>query len=150
MCSKFYHYMKSTLVLDEQSRQKLRPQEHSFISHLSSPTTQELTLEDISPKWGMRLKGENMPSFMSLTWLRWRYELQKTSRCVVGEAYGYSSDYTEDCDECNRIGCKFLYYFMLNRRKRLEQNKQEFVKHWNEEHSQKQRSFLPISCSVLP
>jgi hypothetical protein len=136
--------MKSILILDEQSRQKLRQQ-----SHLSSPTTQELTFEDISPKWAMRLKSENMPSFMSLTWLRWRYELQKTSRCVVGEAYGYSSDYTEDCDECNRIGCKFLYYFMLNRRKRLEQNKQEFIKHWNEEHSQIQRPFLPNSCSVL-
>ena len=149
MCSKFYHYMKSTVILDEQSRQELRPQEHYYISHSSSPTTQELTLEDISPKWGMRLKGENMPSFMSLTWLRWRYELQKTSRCVVGEAYGYSSDYTEDCDECNRIGCKFLYYFMSNRRKRLEQNKQEFVKHWNEEHGQTQHPFLPNSCSVL-
>src|SRR5918997_3587818 len=144
MCSRFYSCMKGTLILDEQSRQKLRPQ-----SYLSSPTTQELTLEDISPKWAMRLKSENMPSFMSLTWLRWRYELQKTSRCVVGEAYGYSSDYTEDCDECNRIGCKFLYYFMLNRRKRLEQNKQEFVKHWNEEHSQKQHPFLPHGCSVL-
>lgn len=104
--------MKSTLILDEQSRQKLRPQEHSYVSHLLSPTAQELKLEDISPRWAMRLKSENMPIFMSLTWLRWRYELQKTSRCVVGEAYGYSSDYTEDCDECNRIGCKFLYYFM--------------------------------------
>ena len=107
--------------------------------HLSSPTTEELTLEDISPKWAMRLKSENMPSFMSLTWLRWRHELQKQSKCVVGEAYGYSPHYTQNCAECEEIGCKFLYYFMSNRRKKLEQNKQEFVKHWNEEHSQKQR-----------
>jgi hypothetical protein len=148
MYPKFYLNMKSALILDEQSRQKLKLQEHSSMSHLSSPPTQELTLEEISPKWAMRLKGENMPTFMSLTWLRWRYELQKSSKCVVGEAYGYSSHYTEDCDECNRIGYKFLYYFMSNRRKRLELNKQEFVKHWNEEHSQNQRSFLPSNYPV--
>src|ERR687892_2888055 len=142
MCSKFYYHMKSTVILDEQSR-KWRPQEYSYISHLSSPATQELTLEDISPKWAMRLKSENIPSFMSLTWLRWRHELQKQSKCVVGEAYGYSPHYTQNCAECEEIGCKFLYYFMSNRRKKLEQNKQEFVKHWNEEHSQKQRPFPP-------
>jgi hypothetical protein len=141
MYPKFYLTMKSALVLDEQSRQKLKPQEQSSISPSSSPT--ELTLEDISPKWALRLKNENTPTFMSLTWFRWKYELQKSSKCVVGEAYGHSSYYTEDCDECNRLGCKFLYYFMSNRRKRLELNKQEFVKHWNEEHHQYKRPFLP-------
>jgi hypothetical protein len=77
--------------------------------------------------------------YMSLTWLRWRYELQKASKCVVGEAYGYSSKYVEDCDECDRIGCGFLFYFSLNWRDRLERNKQEFVRHWNEVHSQYER-----------
>jgi hypothetical protein len=118
------------LMLDEQSCQKPKMQEHS---HISLP--QELTLEDISPKWTSRLKSENIPIFMSPTWLRWRYELQKSSKCVVGEAYGYSSEYTENCDKCDRIGCKFLYYFTFDWRKRLELNKQEFVKHWNEEHN---------------
>jgi hypothetical protein len=94
MYPKFYLTMKSALVLDEQSRQKLKPQEQSSISPSSSPT--ELTLEDISPKWALRLKNENTPTFMSLTWFRWKYELQKSSKCVVGEAYGHSSYYTED------------------------------------------------------
>jgi hypothetical protein len=27
-----------------------------------------------------------------------------------------------------------MYYFMLNWHRKLEQNKQRFVKHWNEKH----------------
>lgn len=132
--------MKSMLMLDEQPFRKKRPQEHSHMS--PQPLPQELTLEDISPKWASRLKSENTPIFMSPTWLQWRCELQKTSKCVVGEAYGYSSQYTEKCDKCDRIGCKFLYYFTFNWRRRLELNKREFVKHWNQEHSQSELPFL--------
>jgi hypothetical protein len=146
MYPKLYLNMKSGLILDEQSRQKSKLQEHSHISTPSLP--QELTLEDISPKWAIRLKNDNIPTFMSRTWLQWRYQLQKTSTCVVGEAYGYSPHYTENCDECNVIGCKFLYYFMFNLRRKLEQNKQDFVKHWNDVHSQYERPLLPNTYSV--
>jgi hypothetical protein len=131
--------MRSALMLYEQSRLTRKSQERQHLSpppQPEPPSLQQLTLEDISPKWASRLKKENIPTFMSTTWLLWRFELQKTSKCVVGEAYGYSSHYTENCDECDRIGCKFLYYFTLNWRRKLELNKQEFVKHWNEEHSQ--------------
>jgi hypothetical protein len=138
--------MKSAPMFDEQPRQVSKLQEHSHISTPSLP--QELTLEDISPEWAMRLKNENMPTFMSLTWLQWRYQLQKASTCVVGEAYGYSSEYTENCDECDRIGCKFLYYFMFNRRRKLEQNKQDFVKHWSKVHSKYEHPLLPNTYSV--
>jgi hypothetical protein len=138
--------MKSAPMFDVQSRQVSKLQEHSHISTPSLP--QELTLEDISPEWAMRLKNENMPTFMSPTWLQWRRELKKSSKCVVGEAYGYSPHYTENCDECNEIGCKFLYYFMFNRRRKLEQNKQDFVKHWNEVHSQYEHPLLPNTYSV--
>ena len=125
-------------MLHEQPRLTRKPQERQPLSppQPELPSLQQLTLEDISPKWASRLKKENIPTFMSTTWLLWRFELQKTSKCVVGEAYGYSSHYTENCDECDRIGCKFLYYFTLNWRRKLELNKQEFIKHWNEEHSQ--------------
>jgi hypothetical protein len=147
MYTKFYLKMKSTIILDEQYCQKSKLQEHSTISPFSSPT-QELTLEDISPKWAMRLKNENMPTFMSSTWFRWRYELQKASKCVVGEAYNYSSYYTENCDGCNMIGGKFLWYFTLNWRRKLEQNKQGFVRHWNEVHKQRKHSSLPDTYSA--
>jgi hypothetical protein len=118
--------MKNALIIEKQLNH--RKQE------------QQLVLENISPIWASRLKKENLPTFMSLTWLKWHSELQKASICVVGEAYGYSSQYTHDCSKCN-TGYKFLYYFMLNLRGKLESNKQDFVKHWNEEHNKSKYSF---------
>jgi hypothetical protein len=73
---------------------------------------------------------------MSSTWLQWCSELRKTSKCIVGEAYGYSSKYVYYCDDCNKISCKLLYYFTLNWRGKLESSKQDLVKHWNEKHVQ--------------
>ena len=140
--------MRSPLVCEGQLRRKQRSQEQLCLSKSQlSHIPQQLTLEDISPKWASRLNNENIPTFMSLTWLQWRFELQRSSKCVVGEAYGYSSEYTENCDKCDRIGCRFLYYFMFNRRRKLEQNKQDFLKHWNEVHSQNERPFLPNTYS---
>jgi hypothetical protein len=122
--------MKNALIIEEQfNRRKQKTQE------------QKLVLENISPIWALRLKKENLPTFMSLTWMKWRSELQDASICVVGEAYSYSPQYTYDCEECNKIGCKFLYYFTLNWRGKLESNKQDFVRHWNEEHNNKSDIF---------
>jgi hypothetical protein len=56
------------------------------------------------------------------------------SRCVVGEAHKHSSMYIYSCHDCNSFGCKFMLYFTLNCRGKLELNKQKFVRHWNEEH----------------
>ena len=140
--------MRTPLIREGQLRRKQRSQEQLCLSTSHIPhLPQQLTLEDISPKWASRLNSENIPTFMSLTWLQWRFELQRSSKCVVGEAYGYSSEYTENCDKCDRIGCRFLYYFMFNRRRKLEQNKQDFLKHWNEVHSQNERPFLPNTYS---
>jgi hypothetical protein len=125
--------MKIALLVEKQFHQKPKPQER-LDSSLLLP--QQLTLEDISPIWASRLKKENLPTFMSSTWLQWRSELWKTSKCVIGEAYGYSSRYVYGCDDCDKIGCKFLYYFTLNWRGKLESNKQDFVRHWNEKHAQ--------------
>jgi hypothetical protein len=120
--------MKNALIIEEQfNHRKQKLQE------------QKLVLEDISPIWALRLRKENLPTFMSRTWMKWYSELQKASICVVGEAYGYSSQYTDDCSKCNEISCKFLYYFTLNWREKLESNKQDFVKHWNEEHNNKSK-----------
>jgi hypothetical protein len=120
------------LTVEKQFHQKSKPQERS---DLSLPLSELLTLEDISPIWASRLKKENLPTFMSSRCLQLRSELHKTSKCVVGEAYGYSSRYVYGCDDCDKIGCKFLYYFTLNWRGKLESNKQDFVKHWNEKHT---------------
>jgi hypothetical protein len=136
--------MKNALIIEEQfHHQKQEPQEQLHLPPLTPPPEQqqELTLEDISPIWASRLKKENLPTFMSLNWWKWHYELQKASKCVVGEAHGYSSQYTYYCNECNKIGSKFLYYFTLNLEERLESNKQDFVKHWNEKHNQSKYRF---------
>jgi hypothetical protein len=96
---------------------------------------QELSLEKIAPKWAARLRTERKTPFvMSLTWLKWQRELRHPSSCVIGEAYHYSSTYIYNCQICNSLGCKFMLYFTLNWHKKLEQNKQEFVKHWNDKH----------------
>ena len=95
---------------------------------------QELTLEDISPKWAARLNKNKLPRLMSLTWFKWYSELKYASKCVVGEAYGYSSSYLDDCNTCDEICQKFFYYFGTCSNKKLEENKRRFVKHWNEKH----------------
>jgi hypothetical protein len=136
--------MKNMLIIEKQiHHQKQKQEEQLHLPPLTSPLTlrppeqqQKLMLEDISPIWASRLKKENLPAFMSPKWWKWHYELQKASKCVVGEAYGYSSQYTDECGRCNRFGYKFLYYFMLNWRGKSESNKQDFVKHWNEKHNQ--------------
>lgn len=125
--------MKIALILEKQFHQKPKPEERLH-SSLSLP--EQLTFEDISPIWASRLKKANLPIFMSSTWLQWCSELRKTSKCVVGEAYGYSSRYVYGCDDCNKIGCKFLYYFTLKWHGKLESNKQDFVRHRNEKHVQ--------------
>jgi hypothetical protein len=72
-------------------------------------TILELTLEDIAPLWAARLGNERkFPTFMSSTWFKWCRELRCTSRCVVGEAYGYLSKYLYTCDECNGFGSRFM------------------------------------------
>jgi hypothetical protein len=138
--------MKNALIIEEQIyHQKQKPQEQLHLSPPSTPLLpeqqQKLVLEDISPIWASRLKKENLPTFMSPNWWKWDYKLQNASKCVVGEAYGYSSQYTHGCGKCNRIGCKFLCYFTLNLRGKLESNKQDFVKHWNEKHNKSKYSF---------
>jgi hypothetical protein len=124
--------MNMNIALVEKQFHKKKPQERLDSSLL---LTEQLTLEDISPIWASCLKKENLPTFMSSTWFKWCSELRKTSKCIVGEAYGYSSRYVYGCDDCSKIGCTFLYYFTLNWHGKLESNKQDFIRHWNKEHA---------------
>ncbi len=96
---------------------------------------QHLSLSDISPMWAMRLKEKQSPLFLvSLTRLRWLSEIIHPKKCVVAEAYGFSSSYTDDCRICARFGNKFSLYFAMHFPKKLEENQQRFIKHWNEKH----------------
>lgn len=94
-----------------------------------------LTLSDISPHWAKRLEGRKLPVPLSITWLRWYFDLKRASKCIVGEAYGYSSSFVYDCKECDDIGCRFMLYFTVHSFSKLKENTQRFVDHWNKEHA---------------
>jgi hypothetical protein len=96
-----------------------------------------LTLNDISPKWAKRLeqqRQQQLPIPMSFKWLRWLLEITDATKCIVGEAYGFSSSYTNRCRQCGRIGDRFSLYFILSSDTKFEENKQRFIEHWNEKH----------------
>jgi hypothetical protein len=94
------------------------------------------TLSNIAPKWAKRL-GEHQELLvpMSITWLRWYFELKRASRCVVGEAHRYSSSCMYECRECDEIGWRFRLQFAVHSCSKLEENKQRLVNHWNREHA---------------
>jgi hypothetical protein len=121
--------MKVVPMFEDQFHRKQDSQQQL---HLSPSLPKQLTLDDIPPDWASHLREKNKPTILSLTWMRWRFALQVASKCVLGEAYGYSSQYMDSCEECESFGSKFLYYFTFNWNGRLESNKQDFVKHWNE------------------
>ena len=98
---------------------------------ISNDVSKELS--DISPKWARRL-NQPLPFLLSLTWLQWYFEIKHASKCVVGEAYGFSSSYLKTCKECNRFCVKFMYSFMLHSSSNLDKIKQRFVRHWNDKH----------------
>jgi hypothetical protein len=93
-----------------------------------------LTFNTISPIWAKRLEESKLFPLLSLRRLRLYVELKDTSKCVVGEAYGFSSSYVFDCKLCSKIAWKFMFYFMVHLYSKLEGTKKEFVKHWGEKH----------------
>jgi hypothetical protein len=93
-----------------------------------------LTLDAISPTWAKRLEESKLLPLLSLERLQLYLELKDTSKCIVGEAYGFSSSYVYNCKRCSKIGWKFMFYFMIHSYSKLERTKNEFVKHWGEKH----------------
>jgi hypothetical protein len=95
-----------------------------------------LTLKDIAPKWALRLSKleHKFPLPMSLTWIRYYYDLDHPSKCVVGEAYGHSHSYQKECTECDRLGWEFGGSFLARSKSGLQKNSEAFVHHWNEKH----------------
>ena len=93
-----------------------------------------LALDTISPVWAKRLEESELLPLLSLERLRLYLELRDTSKCVVGEAYGFSSSYVYSCKRCSKIGWKFMFYFMICSYSKLEETKNQFVEHWSEKH----------------
>jgi hypothetical protein len=97
------------------------------------------TFKDIAPKWAKRLEQqqleEELPHKTSLAGIKWYFELLSYSRCVVGEAHGFSSSYVYNCRKCCSFGWKFIESYNECSCSKFEKNKEEFIKHWNEEHT---------------
>jgi|SRR5215467_2137098 len=95
----------------------------------------DLTLQDLSPRWHRRLKEtKSLPFPFSIEWFKWYAEIRNSSKCIVGEAYGFSSSYLDSCKQCNKICVKFMNCFMFHSQSGLEKNVGLFVRHWKEEH----------------
>jgi hypothetical protein len=78
--------------------------------------------------WAKRLEGSKLLPLLSLRRLRLYVELKRTSKCVVGEAYGFSSSYVYDCKRCSKISWKFMFYFMIHSYSKLEGNQKGVCK----------------------
>jgi hypothetical protein len=92
------------------------------------------TLNDIAPRWSKRLERKKLPFPLSLTWLKWYFELDSPSKCIVGEAYSYSALYEKRCKECDILGWQFGHSFLMHSRSGLQRDVKVFVEHWNEKH----------------
>ena len=112
---------------------KQPPQKVTGFSEQAKLETYRLQLKHISPVWDSRI-SQKWPRLFSKMWFKYYFELKRTSKCVVGEAYGFSSSYIHRCKECDDIGWKFMIYFTISSRKKLDLNRERFVKHWNETH----------------
>jgi hypothetical protein len=106
----------------------------SYVNDNEIQNQELLTLYTISPTWAKKLEESKLLPLLSLRRLRLYLEFRDTSRCIVGEAYGFSSSYVYDCKRCSKIGWKFMFYFMIHSYSKLERTKKEFVKHWGEKH----------------
>jgi hypothetical protein len=103
----------------------------------------ELLFSEISPMWSERLNlARDNISPISVTRLRWYLELKNSSTCVVGEANGFSAAYVSKCYKCNKLGWRFMFYFLIQSDSRIEKTKIKFVDHWNREHSFKTKMNL--------
>ena len=100
---------------------------------LVSKRRHELSFDTLSPNWAKRL-SQPLPTLFSLKWFGYYTEIRSASRCVVGEAHGFSSSYQRTCQQCSRLSIKFMYSFLVHSESRLEKNKLMFVHHWNEQH----------------
>ncbi|MFZ0326346.1 MAG: hypothetical protein WBP64_20415 [Nitrososphaeraceae archaeon] len=113
----------------------LEKQKRCALLDLHRAMDRNRTLRELSPRWHCRLQeSKNLPFPLSIKWFRWYVEIRNSSKCIVGEAYGYSSSYLNTCGECNKLCVRFMNYFMIHSYSGIEKNANTFVRHWNEKH----------------
>jgi len=94
----------------------------------------KLSINHICPKMSARFEmNKLLPVPISLTWFKRLYEIISSSKCVVGEAHGFSSSYGW-CEECCKFSYIFPFYFMMHSHTNLKEMMQRLVEHWSETH----------------
>ena len=93
-----------------------------------------LTIKEIAPRWAGRIKDMPLPLF-SLKGTEWSFQMIFAETCIVGEAYGHSAPYIENCSICRDMGYEFVTSFITRSHGRFQRNLTAFVEHWNERHA---------------
>jgi hypothetical protein len=106
----------------------------SYVNDNKIQNQELLTLDTISPIWAKRLEESKLLPILSVKRLKLYLELKDRSKCVVGEAHGFSSSYVSNCKRCSKIAWKFMFYFMIHSYSKLEGTGKKFVEHWSEKH----------------
>ena len=92
-------------------------------------------LKNICPIWHNRLTSNTkFPTYLSLSWFKWFFELDSPKKCIVGEAHNYNSEYEKNCKECDLLGWEFGSYFLRNSREEFDRVLKKFIMHWNMKH----------------
>jgi hypothetical protein len=71
-----------------------------------------------------KLEESKLLPLLSLRRLQLYLELKDTSKCVVAEAYGFSSSYISNCKRCSKIGWRFMFYFMIHSYSKIRRYKE--------------------------
>ncbi len=93
-----------------------------------------MTIKEIAPRWAGRIKDMPPPLF-SLKGTGWGFQMIFAETCIVGEAYGHSAPYIDNCSICRDMGYEFVTSFMTRSHGRFQRNLDAFVEHWNERHA---------------
>jgi hypothetical protein len=93
----------------------------------------QVTFPELCPKWAAVVARRKQPDFILTK--QELIDLQRSmSRCIVGEAYGWTDAYgryffsTSHCKECLKLASRLQFPH------RWDTYIPEFVQHWNEKH----------------
>ena len=83
-------------------------------------------LSQIAPVWASRLKEEKELNNLE------QLEFESWNGCIVGEAWRYSNEYVQVCNECRGYAIEFVDY---HHPKEIRKSSLDgFVDHFNKEH----------------
>lgn len=82
------------------------------------------TLSSIAPVWANRIKNNTVADHIG--------EFKDFAKCIVGEAWRYTDEYLNICDECHRYAIKLEVGYCTSA---FNKHVKSFEQHFNKEHS---------------